>query len=155
MQADVCANETGVLQINASLCASGQALNYYQWTSPQATQQTYSIYITYQLPNTFDGFSSDDTVQLTGRVSSTTNAAVTYEMFRSQGGTITKCGTGETTVATTANTWQTVGINGNEATSCGFNASSANAFVLFKLNLKAQSNATAYVSTLTFTTTGR
>jgi parallel beta-helix repeat protein len=155
MQADVCANQSGVLLVNSTLCAAGEARNYYQWTSPQATQQTYSIYITYQLPNTFDGFSSDDTVQLTGRVSNTTNAAVTYEMFRSQGGSITKCGTGETTVATTANTWQTVGINGNEATSCGFNSSSANAFVLFKLNLKSNSNATAYVSTLTFTTTGR
>jgi hypothetical protein len=155
MQADVCANQSGVLQVNSTLCATGEARNFYQWKSPQATQQTYSIYVTYQLPSTFDGFANDDTVQLTGRVDSTANAAVTYEMFKSQSGTLTKCGTGETTVATTANTWQTVGINGNEATGCGFNASSANGFVLFKINLKANSNANAYVSTLTFTTTGR
>jgi len=155
MQADVCANESGVLQVNSTLCASGEARSYYTWTSPQATQQTYSIYVTYQLPSTFNGFSSDDTVTLTGLVSNTSNAAVTYEMFRSESGSITKCGTGETNVATTANTWQTVGINGNEATGCGFTSSSANAFVIFKINLKANSNADAYASTLTFTTTGR
>lgn len=155
MTADVCANETGVLQVNDTLCASGEARNYYRWTSPQSTQQTYSIYITYQLPNTFDGFANDETVQLTGRVDNTTNAAVTYQMFRSENGSITQCGTGETNVATTGNTWQTVGINGNEATGCSFTSASANGFVLFKLNLKAHSNANAYVSTLTFTTTGR
>ena len=155
MTADVCANESGVLQVNSSLCSSGEARNYYRWTSPQATEQTYSIYVTYQLPSTFDGFANDETVQLTGRVDSTTNAAVTFEMFRSEGGSLTRCGSGETTVATTANTWQTVGINGNESTGCGFTSASANGFVLFKLNLKAKSNANAYVSTLTFTTTGR
>jgi hypothetical protein len=155
MTTDLCSNESGVLQINTALCAAGEARNFYRWTSPQATQQTYSIYVSYQLPSTFNGFSNDDTVQLTGRVDNTTNAAVTYEMFRSENGQITRCGTSETSVATSNNTWQTVGINGNEATGCGFTSSSANAFVIFKINLKANSNANAYVSTLTFTTTGR
>ncbi len=155
MTADFCSNETGVLEVNDTLCASGEARNYYQWTSPQATEQTYSIYITYQLPGTFNGFSSDDTVQLTGRVDSLTNAALTYQMFRSENGSVSQCGTGETAVATSANVWQTVSINGNEATGCGFTPNSANAFVIFKINMKSKSNANAYVSTLTFTTTGR
>jgi hypothetical protein len=154
MSADFCADEVGVLSVNDSLCDNGQALNYYRWTSPQATQQTYSIYVTYQLPSTFNGFANDDTVQLTARRDSS-NAAVTYEMFRSQNGSLTKCGTGETTVTTSDNTWQTVGINGNEATGCGFNSSSANSYVIFKINVKAQDNANAFVSTLSFTTTGR
>jgi hypothetical protein len=153
MTSNFCGNGGG-LSVNTSLCASGEARNFYQWTSPQATQQTYSIYITYQLPATFKQFASDSTVQLTGRVDSTSNAVVTYQMFRNESGSISACGT-ETTVTTSANTWQTVGINGNEETGCGFSTSSANAFVIFKINVKANSNANAYVSTLSFTTNGR
>ena len=160
MTADLCADQSGVLQVNAALCdgtgtPAVKATNYYKWTSPQASQQTYSIYVSYQLPTTFKGFASDDTVQLTARVDSTTNAAVTYEMFRSEGGTLYKCGTGETAVTTNPNEWQTVGINGNESTGCGFSSSSGGAYVIFKINVKANSNANAYVSTLSFTTTGK
>jgi hypothetical protein len=158
MTADFCSNDAA-LSINSALCSTGQAKNFYKWTSPQATQQTYSIYVTYQLPSTFNGFASDDTVQLIGRVDNTTNASVTYQMFKSTGSAVTQCGTGETDVITggggSANTWYSYGINGNESTGCSFNSSSAGNFVIFKINLKATSNATAYVSTLSFTTTGR
>lgn len=160
MTADLCADQAGVLQVNQALCdgtgsPAVKATNFYKWTSPQATQQTYSIYVSYQLPTTFKSFSSDDTVQLTARVDSTANAAVTYEMFRSEGGTLYRCGTGETAVTTTANTWQTVGINGNESTGCGFTSNSGGAYVIFKINVKANSNANAFVSTLSFVTTGK
>ena len=155
MTADFCSNDTA-LSVNTSLCSTGQAKNFYQWTSPQATLQTYSIYITYQLPATFKSFASDNTVQLTGRVDSTTNANVTYQMFNSTGSAVTQCGSGETDVITggggSANTWYTYGINGNEATTCSFAASN---FVIFKINVKAKSNANAYISTLSFTTTGK
>ena len=163
MTADFCADQSGVLQVNASLCdgtgsPAVKAANYYRWTSPQATSQTYSIYVTYQLPATFNGFSNDDTVKLTGRVDNITNATVSYEMYKSVGGTITACGT-ETTVAGagagSANTWYTVGVNGNESTGCSFSSSAASGFVIFKINVKANSNANAYVSTLNFVTTGR
>jgi hypothetical protein len=155
MTADFCAEQSGVLNVNTALCGVGEAKNYYKWTSPQATQQTYSIFVTYQLPATFNGFSSDDTIQLTALTDSTTNAAVTYEVFKSTGSAVTQCGTGETTVVTSANVWQSVGINGNESTGCSFNSSSAGNFVIFKINMKANSNANAYVSTLSFVTTGR
>lgn len=158
MTADFCSNDTA-LSINTSLCDTGEAKNFYRWTSPQATQQTYSIYVTYQLPETFNGFANDDTVQLVARVDNTTNASVTYEMFKSTGSAVTQCGSGETNVITggggAADTWYSYGINGNEATGCSFNASSAGNFVIFKINMKANSNANAYVSTLSFTTTGR
>jgi hypothetical protein len=168
MTADFCANQSGVLQINyvasTDPCfTSGDVKNYYKWTSPQATQQTYSIYVTYQLPATFNGFSSDDTVQLAGRVTSTTNAAVTYQMYyKTPAGSLTQCGTSETNVITTpgggagsANTWYSYGVNGNEATGCSLNSAAANGFIIFKINLKANSNASAFVSTLSFVTTGR
>jgi hypothetical protein len=162
MTSDFCANETTVLEINTGLCGTGEAKNFYKWTSPQATQQTYSIYVTYQLPATFDGFTNDDTVQLAARVDNTTNASVTYEMYKSVNGEITQCWDGitsETNVITggggAANTWYSYGINGNEATGCSFNASTANGFVIFKINMKANSNASAYVGTLNFVTAGR
>jgi hypothetical protein len=157
MTAEFCSNQANLLVLNSSLCSSGQAFNYYHWTSPQATQQTYSIYVSYQLPGGFKKFQSDSTIQLTGRVDDTTNAAVTYEMFRNQGGTLSRCYDGTnletpvTTVGGGANTWSTVGINGAEASSCGFSTASANSFVVFKINLKAKSNANAYVGTLSFT----
>jgi hypothetical protein len=153
MTADTCGNGGG-LSLNTSLCASGEARNFYKWTSPQASDQSYSIYVTYQLPATFKNFASDDTVQLTARRDSS-NASVTYDMYKSENGTITQCGTSSTTVTSSDNTWQTVGINGNESTSCGFTTSSASAFVIFKVTVTAKSNANAYVGTLSFTTTGR
>lgn len=164
MTADFCANQTSVLQVNYATSSdpcftSGDVKNYYKWTSPQSTEQTYSIYVTYQLPATFNGFSSDDTVQLTGRVTDTTNAALTYQMYyKTPAGSLTQCWdsvTAETTVATSNNTWQSVGVNGNEATGCGLSASAANGFIIFKINMKAKSNASAFASTLSFTTTGR
>ncbi len=153
MHADFCAN-SGALSVNATLCSSGQALNYYKWTSPQSTRQTYSIYVTYQLPAAFKHFASDSTVALTARTDNTTNGIVTYEMFRSEGGSLTACGT-ETSVTTSANVWQTVGINGNEFSGCGFSSSSANNNVIFKINVKANSNANVYVGTLSFTSIGQ
>lgn len=158
MTADFCSNDTA-LSVNTALCSTGEAKNYYAWTSPQATMQTYSVIVSYQLPSTFKGFASDDTVQLIGRVDDTSNADVTYEMFKSTGSQVTKCGSGETDVIAAGgdmpNVWHTSGINGNEATGCNFTEASAGNFIIFKINLKARSNANAYVSTLSFTTTGR
>jgi hypothetical protein len=151
MTSDFCAQQTAVLNVNTSLCPSGEARNFYQWTSPQTGVglQPYSIYVSYKLPSTFKNFSDDNTINLTARTDNTTNAVVTYEVFKSTGSAITACGT-ETTVTTTVNTWQTVPINGNENTTCAFGGSNT---VIFKINVKAQSNANAYVGNLTFTYT--
>jgi hypothetical protein len=150
MTSDFCAQQAAVLNVNTGLCPSGEARNFYQWTSPQTTGlQIYSIYVSYKLPSTFKNFSDDNTINLTARTDNTTNAVVTYEVFKSTGSAITACGT-ETTVTSTINTWQTVPINGNENTTCAFGGSNT---VIFKINVKAQSNANAYVGNLTFTYT--
>jgi hypothetical protein len=77
-------------------------------------------------------------------------------MFRSEGGTLYQLwyrrNSGDDYRRTT---WQTVGINGNESTGCGFTSTSGGAYVIFKINVKANSNANAYVSTLSFVTTGK
>lgn len=155
LTADFCSNQAGVLSVNTSFCASGLSRNYYKWTSPQATMQTYSIYVSYKLPSTFKTFNDDSTINLTALSDDTTNSAVTYELFRSSGSSVSRCydgGTNETAVTSVDDTWQTVGINGNEATSCGFAAGDN---VIFKINVKAQSNANVYVENLIFTYTNK
>lgn len=157
---DFCSNGAD-LAVNTVLCALGQARNFYKWTSAEPTQQTRSIYVTYQLPSNFNGFASDDTVQLTARVDNTDDAAVTYEMFRGTGSDIVQCFSGdrETNVIAggggSANTWHTYGLNGSEATGCGLDSSAAGSTIIFKINLTAANGASAYVSTLSFVTTTR
>src|SRR5690606_27871162 len=136
MTADFCADEPGILQINANLCASGEAVNYYAWTSPQASFQTYSIYLTFQLPETFKNFLGDDTISLDAYTTDTTDAEVEYEIFRSTGSAITECGT-DTPVTSLNNTWQTVPHLGDEETVCGFSGGDR---VIFKLNMTARNN---------------
>jgi hypothetical protein len=147
MTADFCADESGVIQVNDTVCASGEAVNYYAWTSPQATSQTYSIYLTYQLPVTFESFIDNNTITLDAYTTDTSDADVDYEIFRSTGSAITECGS-DTTVTTANNTWQTVSHSGNEADGCNFAAGDR---VIFKLNLTARNNDSVYVSDINFT----
>jgi hypothetical protein len=146
MTADFCSNQTTVLEVNTSFCASGISRNYYRWTSPQPSQQTYSIYVSYKLPSTFKEFVSNDTIRLTALADSTTNGQVDYQVFRSTGSAVTSCGS-QTTVTTSANTWQTVNFGGNE-NSCGFAAGN---YIIFKVNVRAEDNANVYVENLDFT----
>jgi len=148
MTADFCANSAALTV--GTLCAVGNSRQFYKWTSPQASMQNYSIYVSYKLPNTFKSFESNDTIRLTALTSSTTDGSVTYEVLRSTGSNITRCSSGsdETLVTTSANIWQTVPINGNENSGCGFSGGDT---VIFKINVKARNNATVYVENLNFT----
>jgi hypothetical protein len=152
MTADFCANQTSVLTVG-SLCASGEARNYYKWTSPQATPQTYGIYVTYRLPSTFKSFKSG-TMSLTGLVDSTSNAAVKYAVFRkAAAGTIYQC-SADTTNIGTANAWTSVApttdITASSCAAGGANPFVAGDTVIIRITVSAQSNANAYVENLTF-----
>jgi hypothetical protein len=147
MTADFCANQSGVLVVG-TLCASGISRNFYRWTSPQATSQTYSIYVSFKLPNTFKAFQSANTMRLTALTTDTTDASVTYEVFRSTGSAITSCNGGAATTVTTANnTWQTVNYAGDE-TACGFVGGNQ---IIYKINVIARNNDSVYVENLDFT----
>jgi hypothetical protein len=151
MTADFCGNGGG-LSVNTSFCASGEARNFYRWTSPQASYQTYSIYVTYKLPSTFKSF-VNGTTTVTGRVDDTTNAGVTYQILKSTGSTITSCSATSTVVGWTgsaasgsANTW-TAGSPTTDPSTCTF---AANNYVIFQINVTGKSNANAYVENLQF-----
>lgn len=151
MTADFCANSASLSV--GSLCASGEARNFYKWTSPQPTSQSYGIYVTYRLPSTFKSFQSG-TMSLTGLVDSTSNAGVKYSVFRkSQTGGITQC-SADTSAIGSANTWTSIAPTTDiTASTCA--AGGANAFVagdtlIIRITVNAQSNYSAYVENLTF-----
>ena len=155
MTSDFCSNESGVLVTPASgnICANHEARNFYKWTSPQPTAQTYGIYVTYKLPSTFKAFRSG-TMSLTGLIDSTSNAAVKYAVFRkAAAGTIYAC-SADTSNIGSASTWTAVSPTTDiSSSSCG--TSGANPFVagdtvIIRVTVSAQSNANAYVENLTF-----
>jgi parallel beta-helix repeat protein len=151
MTADFCANQSGILQVNhLTLCTTtGEARNYYHWTSPQASAQTYSIYVNYKLPSTFKGFLDDNTIKLTALKDHATNAGATLDVYRKNvvAGTITQCGS-NTTITTGTNAWNQTSLGGSGETGCGFVAGD---YVIFKITVTSQSNGNVYIENLDFT----
>ncbi|HKU18309.1 MAG TPA: hypothetical protein VJP80_03460 [Candidatus Saccharimonadales bacterium] len=148
LTSDFCGNGGG-LSINTSLCASGEARNFYKWTSPQASSQSYTVYVTYKLPTTFKNF-VNATTTATGRVDNTTNAGVAYSIYKSTGSSITSCsgsaniegnGSGAT------NTWNPQAPTTDPST-CSF--ASGN-YIIFAITVNSNSNANAYLENLNFT----
>jgi hypothetical protein len=149
MTADFCANQTGVL-IVGTLCSSGEARNFYRWTSPQATLQDYSIYVTYKLPATFKEFADSNTMKLTAYRddASDTNALVTLATYRKNAGagTIAQCGS-TTNITQSSASWEQRSVTGDENT-CGFTGGD---YIIFKITMSARSNKNVYVENLDFT----
>jgi hypothetical protein len=153
MTSDLCSN--GLLNINTSVCSSNETYNYYQWTSPQVTSQTYSIYVTYQLPSTFKAFSSGLT-SILGRTDSGSSggaATVTYKVYKSNASGLTLCGSAVSVSSGTSTSWQVGTATGAaDPSTCGF---AANDKILFVIDMTANKDAKAYVSNLGFTYTNK
>lgn len=154
MTSDICSD---TLNINdgssgqSTICGTNETYNFYKWTSPQATPQTYSIYVTYQLPNTFKSFASGQT-SLMGRTDNA-NSTVNYQIYRNTSTGLTPCGS-TTAVSTGAQTaWQIGTASGAaDPSTCGFAPSES---IVFKINITASQNANAYVGNLNFTFSNR
>jgi len=154
MTSDLCSD---TLNINdgssgqSTICGSNETYNFYKWTSPQSTPQTYGIYVTYQLPNTFKSFASGQT-SLMGRTDSA-NSTVNYQVYRNTSTGLTPCGS--TISVSTGNqaSWQ-VGTAAGAAdpSTCGFSPGES---IVFKINITASQNANAYVGNLNFTFSNR
>jgi hypothetical protein len=134
-----------------AICGSGQTYNLYKWTSPQTSSQTYSIYVTYQLPSTFKSFASGST-SIKGRTDNGSNggsAAVQYTVMRNNGSGLTPCSSAVSVSSGTQTSWQPGQATGNaDPSTCGFAAGDS---VVFKIDMTASKNAIAYVSNLGFT----
>jgi hypothetical protein len=155
MTSDLCSD---TLNINdgssgqATICGSNETYNFYKWTSPQASDQTYSIFVTYQLPGTFKSFASGQT-SVMGRTDST-NSTVRYTVYKNNSGTgLTACGSAVTVSTGSVSTWQPGTATGAaDPSTCGFAPSDS---VVFKIDVVAKSNANAYVGNLNFTFSNR
>jgi hypothetical protein len=151
MTASICSNAKGIQATeNATLCASGEEYNFYRWTTSQVTSQSYSIFVKYQLPPTFGGFSDANTIKMVGRVSSTTDASLYYTVYRGS----TECGgTGSRTSVSApgANAWNQVSLSADE-TACGFQP---NDIVTFEIDMYSKNNAYVYASQITFNMKGK
>ena len=128
-----------------TICGTNETYNFYKWTSSEVTDQTRSIFVTYQLPSNFKGFVAGST-SLMARTNSS-NSAVTYQIYRDHGG-LTSCGTISASSGSQT-TWQKAAASGaSDPSTCGFVAGDS---VLFRINVTAKSNAQAYISNLNFT----
>lgn len=162
MNSDICISSNSLnLHINdgtngqPTVCSPGETYNFYKWTSPQATPQTYSIYVTYQLPSTFKSFASGQT-SLMGRTDSA-NSSVNYQIFRnSPSGELTQCGTTGSSVSVSSGnstSWKDQPATGAaDPSTCGFMSGDS---IVVKINMTASGNASAYVGNLNFTFNNR
>ncbi len=158
MTSDIC---SATLAINdgsngqPTICGSGETYNYYKWTSPQASAQTYSIYVTYQLPSNFKGFNSGQT-SLMGRTDNGSNggsATVQYQIYRNTGSGLSACGLMTTVSTGTVTSWQTKTATGAaDPSTCNFVPGNS---VVFKIDVITSKNANAYVGNLNFSFNNR
>ncbi|HVS58347.1 MAG TPA: carbohydrate binding domain-containing protein [Candidatus Saccharimonadales bacterium] len=153
MTSDIC---SGTLHINDSvnppvICASDETYNFYRWTSPQATPQTYSVYVTYQLPETFNGFLAAST-SLMGRTDSS-NATVQYTIYSDSTSGLSSCGSTVAVSTGSVSSWQIGKATGAaDPATCSFAAGDS---IVFKIDVVASQDADAYVGNLNFTFTNK
>ncbi len=149
MVSDLCSDTLNINDGSSSqptICGSNETYNFYKWTSPQPSAQTYGIYVTYQLPATFKSFSSGQT-SLMGRTSSA-NSTVQYQIYRNDTTGLIACGAPITVSTGASSTWQTgVATGAADPSTCGFTPGNS---IVFRINVTASQNANAYVGNLNF-----
>ncbi len=155
MVSDLCSDTLNINDGSSSqptICGTNETYNFYKWTSPQATAQSYSIYVTYQLPGNFSSFASGKT-SIMGRTDST-NSTVNYQVYRNDPTTgLTACGSPVAVSTGVVSTWQTGTASGSaDPSTCAFTPNSS---IVFKINVTASQNASGYVGNLNFTFNNR
>ena len=149
---DLCSDALNINDGSSSqptVCGTDETYNFYKWTTGETTNQTRSIFVTYQLPSTFKEFVAGST-SLMGRTDSA-DSSVTYQVYRdSSGSGLISCGGSPVSVSTgSQSSWQkATAASGADPSTCGFEAGDS---ILIRVNLTAKSNANAYVSNLGFT----
>lgn len=155
MTSDICSDTLNINDGSSgqpTICGTNETYNFYKWTSPQASAQTYSIYVTYQLPSVFKEFASGQT-SIMGRTDSA-NSTVQYQVYRNDSATgLTACGSTISVSTGVAGSWQTgIATGAADPSTCGFAPGNS---IVFKINVIASQNANAYVGNLNFTFSNR
>lgn len=149
ISSDFCSGTLGINDGSNSqptVCGENETYNFYRWTSEEDTDQTRSIYLTYQLPDNFKSFIPSATA-IMGR-SDSDDAKVSYQVYRDNGTGLLSCGSLVTISTGAQSAWQR-GLAGGESdpATCSFEAGDS---ILFRINLTAKRNANAYVSNVNF-----
>jgi len=148
---DICSDELnindGSVQDQLDVCGEKETYNFYHWTSDETTEQTKSIYVTYQLPDTFKEF-VEDSISLMARTDSE-DASVSYQLYRkNEADGLTACGSSVDASSNPIGTWNKAVFGGlNSTSSCNFEAGDS---IVIKIDLTAANEASAYISNLNF-----
>jgi len=146
---DLCSDTLNINDGSASqptICGTNETYNFYKWTSNETTDQTRSIFVTYQLPANFKNFIAGST-SLMGRTDSA-NSDVSYQIYRDDGSGLSSCGTVSVSSGAQSSWQKATAVGGADPSTCGFTAGDS---ILFRINLTAKDDANAYVSNLGFT----
>ena len=150
LKSDFCSDTLGInngTNDQAEVCGNNETQNFYNWTSSEASAQTKSIYVNYQLPSNFKEFIADST-SLSARTDSL-DASVSYDVYRSSPSTgMTLCGTTVNVSTGPQSLWQKSTASGsNDPANCSFTTSDS---IVIKINMTASNDANAYVGNLNF-----
>lgn len=150
MTSDICSSTLGIndgTSGQATICGTNETYNFYKWTSPQASAQTYSIYVTYQLPSTFKEFASGET-SIMGRTDSA-SSNVQYQVYRNSSiDGLTACGPVISVSTGPQSSWKIGTATGAaDPSTCNFVSGDS---IVFKIDVIASQNANAYVGNLNF-----
>lgn len=147
---DLCSDTLNINDGSSSqptICNSNETYNFYKWTSNETTDQTRSIYVTYQLPSNFKDFIGGST-SLMGRTDSP-NASVEYQVYRDDSTGLTTCGSAVSVSTGAKSSWQKgTATTLSDPLNCSFEAGDS---ILVRINLATKDDANAYVSNLNFT----
>lgn len=155
MTSDLCSDTLDINDGSSgqdTICGSNETYNFYRWTSPQSSSQTYSIYVTYQLPSSFKGFQAG-TTSIMGRTdngSSGGSSSVSYQVYRNNSSTgLSPCGSSVSVSSGTVGSWQTgTASSGADPANCSFTTGDS---IVFKIDATTSKNANAYIGNLNFT----
>ncbi len=149
LTSDVCSDTLNVNDGSSgqpTVCGTNETYNFYNWTSSQATEQTKSIYVTYQLPSTFKKF-VEGTTSLMARTDSA-DARVTYQLYQNTATGLVACGSAITASTGAQTSWQKSGATStNDPSNCQFAGGES---LVVKITVGASQDAHAYLSNLNF-----
>lgn len=130
-----------------TICGTNETYNFYKWTSAEESDQTRSIFVTYQLPANFKEF-VPETTSLMGRTDSG-DAKVEYQVYRDNGEGLASCGSAVSVSTGAQSSWQKATATGSaDPADCNFEAGDS---LFIRINLTAKNDANAFVSNLGFT----
>ncbi len=150
LKSDFCSDTLNINnghELQPEICGTNETYNFYQWTSSEEDEQTNSIYVTYKLPDNFKDFVSNSAT-LMGRTDSD-DARIDYQIYKNRADQeLVQCGDDIKEITGDKSKWQKASTeNKSDPSNCDFKPGDS---IIFKINLHAANNASAYVSNLDF-----